>query len=164
MTPENNETIVGLGEIAVAQGNGRLTALGLGSCVAVILHDPEGKIGALAHVLLPTQTLSRTQRSPARAADTAVPAIVQEIKQQGAVLQRTVAKLVGGSTMFGDLLPTGTVHIGERNVLACRYALRQAGIPVVAEAVGGRSGRSVFFDVASGTVTVRQVGRDPQVV
>jgi chemotaxis protein CheD len=148
MTPENNETIVGLGEIAVAQGNGRLTALGLGSCVAVILHDPEGKIGALAHVLLPTQ----------------VPAIVQEIKQQGAVLQRTVAKLVGGSTMFGDLLPTGTVHIGERNVLACRYALRQAGIPVVAEAVGGRSGRSVFFDVASGTVTVRQVGRDPQVV
>jgi chemotaxis protein CheD len=63
--------------------------------------------------------------------------------------------------MFSDLLATGTVHIGERNVVACRMGLRTASIPIVREAVGGASGRSVWFEVASGRVTVRSVGHEP---
>jgi len=161
VTRRDNGTVVGLGESAVASGEGTLSALGLGSCVAVILYDQESRVGAMGHVLLPAQSLAHTDKSPVRAADTAVPVLIAEMRAHGAVLQRTVAKLVGGSTIFGDLLPTGSVHIGERNVLACRSALRKAGIPVVAEAVGGRAGRSVWFDVASGQVTVRQFGRDP---
>ncbi len=160
MTRGNDEIVVGMGEFAVVEGSGTLTALGLGSCVAVILHDREGRVGALAHVLLPAQSLARRRNAPARAADTAVPLLVKQMKKRGAVLERTHARLVGGSTMFGDLLPTGSVHIGERNVLACRTALRQAGVPIVAEAVGGRAGRSVWLDVATGTVTVRVVGRE----
>jgi chemotaxis receptor (MCP) glutamine deamidase CheD len=35
--------------------------------------------------------------------------------------------------------------------------LRREGIPVIAEAVGGNHGRSVWFDVARGLVTVRSV-------
>ena len=164
MRLESGDAVVGLGESAVAQSEGKIVALGLGSCVAVILHDPEGKGGALAHVMLPAQSLSRRDNNAARAADTAIPHLIEEMKRQGAVLQRTVARLVGGSTIFGDLLPTGSVHIGERNVLACRSALRKAGIPVIAESVGGRSGRSVWFDVGAGTVVVKQFGRDPLIV
>lgn len=160
MSTENEQTIVAMGDYAVAGGSGTLAALGLGSCVAVILHDTEGHVGAMAHVLLPAQSLSRRSSNPARAADTAVPLLVSQMRKRGAVLERTHARLVGGSTMFGDLLPTGSVHIGERNVLACRTALRQAGVPIVAEAVGGRAGRSVWFDVGAGTVTVRVVGRE----
>lgn len=161
MRNANDQTIVGMGEYAVIDGSGTLTALGLGSCVAVILHDAQGRVGAMAHVLLPAQSLVRRRNNPARAADTAVPLLVAQMRERGAVLERTHARLVGGSTMFGDLLPTGSVHIGERNVLACRTALRQAGVPIVAEAVGGRAGRSVFFDVGMGKVTVRMVGREP---
>jgi chemotaxis protein CheD len=160
MRAENNQTVVALGEYAVVGGSGTLTALGLGSCVAVILHDVEGRVGAMAHVLLPAQSLARRSSSPARAADTAVPLLVEQMRRRGAVLERTHARLVGGSTMFGDLLPTGSVHIGERNVLACRTALRQVGVPIVAEAVGGRAGRSVWFDVGAGKVTVRVVGKE----
>jgi chemotaxis protein CheD len=160
MRAENNQTVVALGEYAVVGGSGTLTVLGLGSCVAVILHDVEGRVGAMAHVLLPAQSLARRSSSPARAADTAVPLLVEQMRRRGAVLERTHARLVGGSTMFGDLLPTGSVHIGERNVLACRTALRQVGVPIVAEAVGGRAGRSVWFDVGAGKVTVRVVGKE----
>ncbi|UCF41455.1 MAG: chemotaxis protein CheD [Gemmatimonadota bacterium] len=161
MTGADQRKIVGLGEYAVIDGSGTISALGLGSCVAVILHDTAGRVGAMAHVLLPAQSLTRGRNIPARAADTAVPLLVAQMRERGAVLERTHARLVGGSTMFGDLLPTGSVHIGERNVLACRTALRQAGVPIVAEAVGGRAGRSVIFDVGTGTVTVRVVGREP---
>jgi chemotaxis protein CheD len=160
MRTENDQTIVAMGDYAVAGGSGTLAALGLGSCVAVILYDGEGRVGALAHVLLPAQSLARRSSSPARAADTAVPLLLAQMRDRGAVLERTHARLVGGSTMFGDLLPTGSVHIGERNVLACRTALRQVGVPIVAEAVGGRAGRSVWFDVGAGKVTVRVVGKE----
>ncbi len=153
-----------MGDFIVADGAGVLATLGLGSCVAVLLYDPGKGIGALAHVLLPSQALSRGRSNPARCADTAIPAVLAAMRAEGANLARVEARLVGGATMFADLLPAGSPHIGERNVLACREGLRTAGIPVVGEVVGGTVGRSVWFDVARGTVTVRSVGSDAQVL
>ncbi|NIN11385.1 MAG: chemotaxis protein CheD [Gemmatimonadales bacterium] len=161
---QEDTVFVRMGEFALAQGRGTLAALGLGSCVAVILHDPTVQVGALAHVLLPVQSLSRLHSSPTRTADMAIPLVVAQMTQRGAKLESTVANLIGGGTMFGDLLPAGSVHIGERNAQACRDTLREVGIPVVAEAVGGRSSRSVWFEVGSGTVTVRVVGEEPVVL
>jgi chemotaxis protein CheD len=60
--------------------------------------------------------------------------------------------------MFANLVPAGTSHMGQRNVMACRTAVRTAGLPVAAEAVGGEAGRSVWFDVRTGKITVRRVG------
>jgi chemotaxis receptor (MCP) glutamine deamidase CheD len=50
--------------------------------------------------------------------------------------------------------------MGERNIVAARNALRTAGIPIAAEAVGGGSGRSVRFHLADGRVDIRVVGAD----
>jgi len=160
MLSGNVETIVKLAEYAVVRGSGTLATLGLGSCVAVVLHDATRQVGALGHVLLPSRSLARDSGRPAKFADQAVPAMLEAMGKAGADPRRIEARLVGGAAMFAALLPTGTVHMGERNVLACRKALRTGGIPIVAEEVGGDSGRSVYFDVASGTVTVRAVGHE----
>jgi len=66
--------------------------------------------------------------------------------------------------MFASLTPAGAVQMGQRNLSACRTALQKASVPVAAEAVGGEIGRSLWFDVATGTVTVRSVGREPEVL
>ena len=50
-----------------------LVTLGLGSCVAIVLHDAAARVGGLAHVLLPSATLSRDRDNPARFPETAVP-------------------------------------------------------------------------------------------
>jgi chemotaxis protein CheD len=150
-----------MGELAVARGEGTLVALGLGSCVAVVLHDPVPCIGLLVHVVLPSRALSRDHDHPGRAADSAIPHALGAMRECGADPARVTARLIGGASMFSDLLATGTVHIGERNVVACRMGLRTASIPIVREAVGGASGRSVWFEVASGRVTVRSVGHEP---
>ncbi|UCG85968.1 MAG: chemotaxis protein CheD [Gemmatimonadota bacterium] len=157
MSDSRSDILVRLGAIAVTNTGETLVALGLGSCVAVLLHDPVGQVGGLAHVLLPSGSLSRDRGRPARAADTAIPALAEQMRQHGASPQRIVARMVGGASMFADLLAAGAVHIGERNVVACRMALRKEGIPIVAEAVGGQGSRSVWFDVGNGTVTVRAV-------
>jgi chemotaxis protein CheD len=158
------ETIVPMGDYAVAQGSGVLATLGLGSCVAVILFDRHAKVGGMAHVVLPTASLSRQTDKPARNAETAVPVLVGAMKIAGADHARIVARLVGGASMFAGLLPAGTVPMGERNLLASRAALRAAGVPIVGECVGESVGRSAWFDVARGSVVVRSVGREDHVL
>lgn len=140
---------------------GTLAALGLGSCVAIILHDPAAGVGGMAHVVLPSLALARDRSRPGRFAETAVPLLAQEMVAAGADPRRITARLVGGASMFGALIPAGTMHMGQRNVSACRTAVREAGLQLVAEAVGGERGRSVWFDVAAGVVTVRSVGDEP---
>jgi chemotaxis protein CheD len=157
----SGQEILGLGEHVVRCPEGTLAALGLGSCIAVILHDPEAQVGAMAHVVLPSQSLSKVRDRPGRFPETAVPLLLTEMKAQGAQLARVTARLVGGASMFGSLVPAGTMHMGQRNVMACRAAVRVAGLQVFAESVGGERGRSVWFDVASGLVTVRSVGDEP---
>ena len=155
MTDDGTTTLVPMGELAVATNVGILAALGLGSCVAVLMHDAEKRVGGLVHVLLPSRSLSRLRDKPARSAETAVPLLVEQMLEAGGVQDHIVGRMIGGACMFADLMASGTVHIGERNLAACRLALRSQNIPVIAEAVGGESSRSVWFDIEHGLVTVR---------
>ena len=54
--------------------------------------------------------------------------------------------------------------MGERNVVATRRALVAAGIPLIAEDVGGDFGRSVYFDVATGEVRVTSIRHGERVL
>jgi len=135
-----------------------IVTLGLGSCVAIMLHDPEACIGAMAHVLLPSHSLARDQSNPAKFPETAVPFLVHRMLAAGANRHRLVAKLAGGASMFAQLMTPGTVQMGERNIAASRAALREAAIPIIGEAVGGARGRSVRFWPQNGRVETRTVG------
>jgi chemotaxis protein CheD len=134
-----------------------IVTLGLGSCVAIMLHDPVACIGAMAHVLLPSHSLARDQSNPAKFPETAVPFLVHRMLAAGANRHRLVAKLAGGASMFAQLMTPGTVQMGERNIAASRAALREAAIPIIGEAVGGARGRSVRFWPQNGRVETRTV-------
>ena len=158
------ETIVKVADWAAERGDGVLVTLGLGSCVAIMLHDPQTKTGAMAHVLLPSTSLARDLTNRAKFPETAVPLLIERLKVLGADPRRLVAKLAGGARMFSQLVTPGTIQMGERNVLASRAALRVAAIPVIREAVGGDRGRSVRFYVKDGRVEIRSVGADADVI
>lgn len=149
---------------AAERGDGVIVTLGLGSCVAIMLHDPETCTGAMAHVLLPSSSLARDITNRAKFPETAVPLMLERLKAMGADPRRLVAKLAGGASMFSTLVTPGTIQMGERNVLASRNALRAAAIPIVRESVGGERGRSVRFHVKDGRVEIRSVGADADVI
>jgi chemotaxis protein CheD len=159
-----DEILVRVAELRSARGDAVLASVGLGSCVAILLHDSESAIGGLAHILLPSRSLSRSGDNPGRFPQTAIPALVEEMAALGADRRRLIARLVGGAAMFANLVPAGSIQMGDRNVIAVREVLNQLAIPVVAEAVGGTQGRSVWFRVAEGRVTVRAVGQREQVL
>lgn len=148
-----------IAEAVVGRAGEQLGTVGLGSCVAVVLHDAHAGVGALAHVLLPSAAQARDSGNPARFADRVVPYLLERMCAQGALPHRMVAYLVGGASMFGGLLRERALNVGERNVEAARAALLAAGIPLLGEAVGGERGRSVRFDVARGTVAVSSAFR-----
>ncbi len=162
--PAPPETIVKVAEWAAARTGGVIVTLGLGSCVAIMLHDPRAGAGAMAHVLLPSKSLARDISNPAKFPETAVPFLIERLKALGADPRRLVAKLAGGASMFAQLMTPSSIQMGERNVVAARKALRAAGVPVAGEAVGGDKGRSVRFHVADGRVEIRSVGADAVVI
>lgn len=154
---------VAIARHAVARAPGRLMCLGVGSCVVIAIFDAAEQIGALAHVLLPDEAASGSASGhPARFATTAVPLLVNALKARGAN-GPYVAKLAGGAGLFADVL-TSKGRVGERNVIAARAALAAADIPIVAEDVGGGSGRSIVFDVETGKLAVRSAKGDMSVL
>lgn len=151
---------VRVSDLIVADAPATLVAIGLGSCVAVALHDPGSRIGGMAHVLLPTQSSGRLADRPGRYAQIAVPTLIERMIARGARTPAIVARLVGGASMFAALSPPGTIQMGDRNLVACREALHRHGIRLIGEAVGGDYGRTVEFDVATGEVTVSAYWRE----
>ena len=151
-------------EAAAAQGESMLATIGLGSCVAIVLHDASAQVGGLAHVLLPRDSMARDRANRAKFPASAVPLLVDEMRRRGAELGRIRAKIAGGASMFGNLLGAGGINIGERNVIAARAALDRAGIPVVADDTGSDYGRSVFFFVDDGRVEIRSLRRGSRVL
>jgi len=151
------ETIVKVADLRAGAGQDILMTIGLGSCVAIVLYDSVAHVGGLAHVLLPSPALSRKDGNLAKFPQTAVPRLLELMATAGASTRRMTGRLVGGASMFSGLSASGTIQMGERNVVASRQALHQAGIAIIGEATGGDFGRTVRLWVADGRLEISSV-------
>ena len=158
----NGAIIVRVADLRVGASGDVLMTIGLGSCVAIVLHDAEAKVGGLAHVLLPSPALSRKDDNPAKFPQTAIPRLLELMAQRGANTRRVTARLAGGASMFASLAAPGTIQMGERNSVACRQVLIHHGVPIVAQATGGDYGRTVRLWAADGRVEVSSVSHGVQ--
>jgi chemotaxis protein CheD len=156
------ELVVRVADLRIGVAGDVLITQGLGSCVAILLHDAEARIGGMAHVLLPSPALSRPDANPAKFPQSAIPRLLELMVADGAHQGRISARLAGGASMFAALAPPGTIQMGERNLVAARQVLRTHGVPLVAEAVGGDFGRTVRLSVDDGRVEVITVARGVQ--
>jgi len=158
------ELVVKVADLQVGVGTDVLVTIGLGSCVAIALHDAVAKVGGLAHVLLPSPALARRNGTPGKFPQTAVPRLLELMAERGASRRRVVARIAGGASMFAALAPPGSIQMGERNVVASRQVLHLSGIPLVGESVGGDYGRTVRLLVETGHVEVQSVAHGVQLL
>jgi chemotaxis protein CheD len=150
---------VRIGELKVGSGSSLLFTLGLGSCVAIVLHDAATGIGGLAHPMLPEPSNGHPAGSPGRYVSRAVPDLIAAMIAAGAVRERLRARLVGGASMFRDMLEGDGLRLGRRNVEAAHQALAREGITVAAQEVFGTYGRSVFLRTSNGELLVTSVNQ-----
>ncbi len=152
-----HEVLVRVADLQIGRKPDVLLTVGLGSCIAIMLHDPVAAVGGLAHVLLPSPALTRADANPAKFPQSAVPRLLELMAKEGGSPRRITARLAGGASMFAALAPPGTIQMGERNVVASRQVLSGLGIPLVGQAVGGDFGRTVRLFVDSGRVEISSV-------
>jgi chemotaxis protein CheD len=146
--------VVGVGELAVSSDPGELlVTYALGSCVGVAAHDARAGVGGLLHFMLPNSAVNpeKARELPGMFGDVGLPFFLTQLFERGASRKHLVVKLAGGAEING---PDG-FEIGKRNILLARRLLWKNAIVPAAEAVGGRIGRTMRLDMATGKVFLK---------
>lgn len=148
---------VEIGKIKVAAPPDILTAVGIGSCIALTLYDSKTQIGGMAHIMLPCIQDAHNSSNPNRFADAATKALIHEMEKKGVLQQDMKAKIFGGANMFPNLFSDESeLAVGQRNILAVKKELKLNQIKIIAREVGGNIGRTVLFDTRDGSVLVER--------
>lgn len=132
-----------------------LTTL-LGSCVAACIWDPVLQIGGMNHFLLPGEDDAQIRASE-RYGVHLMELLVNGLLREGASRQRLQAKLFGGANMNSSL-----ADIGARNAAFARDFLRNEGITLVSESLGGDQARKVQFWPTNGRARQLLLPKDVQ--
>jgi chemotaxis receptor (MCP) glutamine deamidase CheD len=129
----------------------------LGSCVSIVLIDPEARVAGLNHYLLPEAPAGAAAGDTGRYGDLAIPLLLRKVMHSGASQERLVARIFGGGAVVGALMDEFAV--GELNIEIARRLLAVHQIEVLSEDVGGYEGLHLTFDTSDFSVAIREIVR-----
>ena len=153
----NDKITVWFADMEMAKDSGVLITYALGSCIGLCFEDPVLHLGALLHVMLP-MNMEAGRKNAFKYADTGIRETLRQMTGKGAQKSRITVKIAGGAKMF-EVNGGSLGNIGQRNIESVHTILRQEGIRLTAEDVGGTVARTLLFDVASGQGCIRSYGR-----
>ncbi|MBN1764079.1 MAG: chemotaxis protein CheD [Sedimentisphaerales bacterium] len=137
------------GQVKVGRADVILKANALGSCVAVTAFDPENKIGAMAHVMLPGKAPDgKGQHECNRYAANAIDTILLKMNRLGASIENIKVALVGGA----NVLKRENDSIFLDNIISVLDLLEKKQLKINAQVLGGTQRRSVTLDIDNATI------------
>ena len=85
----------------------------------------------------------------------AIDKLYEKLIHQGATHKNLICKIFGG----GEVIRNMNTHfnVGQRNILVAQEMLSDLKIPIVAQSTGGKLGRKIVFNSATGEVIQRYV-------
>jgi len=122
----------------------------LGSCVAVCLWDHVAHKGGMNHMMLPLWN-GEGLATP-KYGNIAMEKLLAKVLSIGCRRENLVAKVFGGANVSGTGMEV--FMIGDRNITLAFQMLEEFRISVVAKDVGGRVGRKIIMNTATGSVLV----------
>lgn len=138
-------------------GDVSLVAMGLGSCLAVVMYDSLSQVAGMNHAVLPHAPVSTLDHSP-KYVDSGIRGLYEEMTRLGARTSTLKVWLVGGADLFLTSEKLASFNIGSRNIAAARESIEVLGLVVKGQDVGGHVGRTIRLLVGSGRVFVHLVG------
>ena len=152
--------VLGMADLMVVPAPVKLITLGLGSCIGLVVYDSYAKIAGMAHIMLPDSRGLHASEKVGKFADTAVPAIIEEMLKKGAVRGRIKAKIAGGAQMFAlPGMSADFLTVGAKNVSETRNRLARMGIAIIASDTGGNKGRTIEFSTSNWMLKVKTLGK-----
>ncbi len=152
-----NVITIDIGEKAVSGENVYIGTV-LGSCVSVVLYDPDIMIGGMNHFqrAYPLDSNHSGDRAGYYGCY-AIPLLLNDMKAHGCERKRLKAKIFGGSCKHSCGENPGIMNVGAGNVSFALDFLEKSGIPILTKDVGGSSGRRIYFDVKKFSVLVKKL-------
>lgn len=160
-----SETIrVGIADMNICSAPDKITTIGLGSCVGVVLYDAKSKVAGLVHVMLPDSTKINNNQNKMKFADSGVKLLLESLEAKGISRTSLKAKIAGGAKMFNFSSSSDLGSIGDKNVEAVRSVLKSFNIKIVSEDVGLNYGRTIVFDPETTDLVVIKAGKQQNVI
>lgn len=150
---------VRMADYAICMPPQKITTIGLGSCVGIVLYDTGNKQCGMLHAMLPDSTRIRNNTNRSKFVDTGLDDMLEQMLQEGAVKRRMIAKLAGGAKMFEFSENSDITSIGYQNVQAAKNKLHALGIELVSEDTGENYGRTICFDPSINELEIKAIGQ-----
>ena len=137
----------------------------LGSCVAVSMYHRPSGLAAICHALAPNcgATADCPNGCPRlhRYVNCMIPAMVRAFSSRGISPANIETKLFGGAAMIdGDSRRDPEKLVGAQNIAAAREVIQQCGLILKSSDVGGRVGRKIIFETATGDILLKRLQQD----
>jgi chemotaxis receptor (MCP) glutamine deamidase CheD/ActR/RegA family two-component response regulator len=145
------------GEYHVSRAPCQIATL-LGSCVSVCVYHKVKSYAAMNHYLL--STAQGSDKEKGRYGDSSTETIIWLLRKLDETPNMLEAKIYGGARVVSHL--GAQSDIGDRNILMARQVLKDNGIPLKEEDVGGTRGRRIYFDTLTKEVTVKVVQKSEE--
>ena len=153
------KVVVGIADMKVSNKPGDiLITYSLGSCIGLVIWDPQARVGGMLHYMLPDPGVdkSKAQQKPFMFASSGVPALFKAAYALGADKNRLVVKVVGGSQVMDT---AGIFNIGVRNYEILTRMFAKNNIRIGKEDIGGNVNRTVSLEIGTGVTMLKVSGR-----
>ncbi len=155
---------VGIADMNVCVAPDKITTVGLGSCVGVVIYDPKMTVAGLVHIMLPDSTKIKQNQNKYKFADTGIDELVLALETRGVSRSNMVAKIAGGAKMFEFSHTSPMGSIGDKNVEAVREMLKIYGIKIKSEDGCRDYGRTIVFDADTKELSVIKAGKQVSII
>ncbi len=136
-------------------GRPTLISTVLGSCVAVSLWDRKLEYGGMNHFLYPW--VDDPLEATAQYGNIATRTLIRLFMETGSRLDNLEAQILGGATQ--GVNGATSVDVSQQNINVARQIMKDKGIPIVSQDVGGTKGRKVIYNSQTNELIVVRVER-----
>ncbi|GBF51865.1 chemotaxis protein [Leptospira ryugenii] len=151
---------VGIADIKVGAADVVLRTT-LGSCIGIVLYDPEQKIGAISHIMLAKDPTGKDSlKFPHKYGETALPELIRMMKEAGSPVGKFSCRMFGGASMFKGINSNFLQNIGEQNIQIVRKFMEDLKVPIIVEDVAGNEGRTISLYCDDGRVLLKKAGME----
>ncbi len=144
-----------VGEIHIGARPTEISTI-LGSCVAVCLYDKVQQIGGMNHYLVPLWNENGLQ-SP-KFGNISIPRLIEGMNNVGCSIKDMEAKIFGGANVID--VSSHELMVGRKNILIAKEILKEYGIPITAQDVGGEKGRRIMMRSDTGKILLKYTKGD----
>jgi chemotaxis protein CheD len=136
------------GEVKIENKDTILRSGAIGSCVVIIAYDKQQQIAAMAHTMLPGKAPGSKKLQKSRYAENAIDELANLFTLNGTNENNIEVCLAGGA----NVLERKDNDIGKDLIASVKKLLKDKGIEILAESLGGIMRRSVSLNGETGYV------------